>query len=216
MFTRSVIPFGGPREGYKSSTEDEDEQGKEVKEYVLDNLYDDMTKVSKKSHSKETNTFYFMTQLIFDVFIGILLRDTTAAVISVILVWVYMWYMLGSLFLASTGMLEILLSLPCAWFIFRVIFQIKYFAGLNALTIFIVCAIGADDVFVFWDAYKQSAYQGPKVTKNLATRMTWVWRKSGLAMFITSATTCLGACRPVTCQCLVLCSLQLLHGGTAN
>jgi predicted RND superfamily exporter protein len=58
------------------------------------------------------------------------------------------------------------------------------------LSIFIVCAIGADDIFVFMDAYKQSAYKGPAVNANIATRLSWVWRKSGLAMAITSATTC--------------------------
>ena len=98
--------------------------------------------------------------------------------------------MLGSLFLASVGMAEILLSIPCAWFIFRNIFQIGYFSGLNMLTVFIICAIGADDIFVFIDAYKQSAFQGKEVNKDLTTRMSWVWRKSGTAMAITSATTC--------------------------
>eukprot|EP00961_Rhodomonas_salina_P009683 130811-Rhodomonas_salina.1 len=67
---------------------------------------------------QETNTFYFMTQLIFDIFIQILIRDTISAVVSVLLGAVPRrarclrgtevacgagrWYMLGSLFLAST------------------------------------------------------------------------------------------------------------------
>ena len=49
---------------------------------------------------------------------------------------------------------EIFFSLPMAWFIFRVVLQIKYFDFLNSLAIFIVAAIGADDIFIFMDAYK--------------------------------------------------------------
>lgn len=45
-------------------------------------------------------------------------------------------------------------------------------------------------VFVFVDAWKQSLYAGPEVNKDLATRMSWVYRRAGTAMFITSATTC--------------------------
>ncbi len=195
MFSRSILRFGGPREGYTSMEDKEDEQDAEVKKFVKDELLDDMKKVAKRSSSDETNTFYYMTEIIFDVFLEILIADTISAIFSILMVYFYLWYMLGSLFLASVGMLEIILSIPCAWFIFRGIFQIQYFAGLNMLTIFIVAAIGADDIFVFMDAYKQSANQGSKVNRNLQTRLSWVWRKAGLAMAITSATTCCGPSR---------------------
>ena len=55
-------------------------------------------------------------------------------------------------------MSEILLSIPVAWFIVRIICQVKYFAGLNFLAVFIVCAIGADDIFVA--AFQQSFASG--------------------------------------------------------
>jgi hypothetical protein len=44
-------------------------------------------------------------------------------------------------------------------------------------------------VFVFMDAYKQSFYLGPKVNESLTKRMSWVYRRAGLAMLITSLTT---------------------------
>jgi hypothetical protein len=37
-------------------------------------------------------------------------------------------------------------SIPVGWFIFTVVFQIKYFSTLNSLALFIVAAIGADDI----------------------------------------------------------------------
>jgi protein dispatched 1 len=116
--------------------------------------------------------------------------DALLAIFSVVLVFIYIWAVTGSSFLALVGMSEILLSIPCAWFLMRVICQVKYFAGINMMCIFIVCAIGADDIFVFMDAYVQSQFKGPNVNRDMETRFSWVYRKSGLAMLITSATTC--------------------------
>jgi len=153
-------------------------------------VLDDVEKKTKRSFSNYLTVYYFMTALLFDVFLDILLRDAILSIASVFTVFVYIWVSVGSLFLALVGVSEILLSLPVAWFFCRVILQIKYFGGLNLLCLFIVCAVGADDVFVFNDAYVQSQFKGPKVLRDFPTRMSWVYRKAGLAMLITSATTC--------------------------
>ena len=39
------------------------------------------------------------------------------------------------------------------------------------------------------DVYKQSFHEGPLVNASLTKRMSWVYRKAGLAMLITSLTT---------------------------
>ena len=80
------------------------------------------------------------------------------------------------------------MSLPTAYFLYRCIFQFKSFAGLNAMALFIILAIGADDIFVFYDAWEQSAWQ-PELCVSLTKRMDWVYRRAGKAMFITSFTT---------------------------
>ena len=54
------------------------------------------------------------------------------------------------------------LSIPLAWWVLRLI-GVNYFGFLNMMSIFIVCAIGADDIFVFMDAYVQSQYKGVDV-----------------------------------------------------
>jgi hypothetical protein len=110
------------------------------------------------------------------------MADAALSVFSVVLVFIYVWVVTGSGFLAVVGMSEILLSLPIAWFILRVILQVKYFAGLNLLCIFIVCAVGEDDIFVFMDAYVQSQFKGPNINRYMETCFSWVYRKSGLAM----------------------------------
>ena len=153
--TRSIIPFGGPLEGYKNTEDREDEQQAKVKKYILDNLEGDFAKAAKGGYSDYLTVNYFMTNLIFDIFIQILLNDAIRAILSISLVVTYIWITTGSGFLAAVGMSEIVLSLPVAWCFVRVIFQVRYFAGLNMMCLFIVCAIGADDIFVFMDAYVQ-------------------------------------------------------------
>ena len=116
--------------------------------------------------------------------------DSILAIASISMVFMYIWIATGSGFLAMVGMSEIILSIPVAWFFVRCILQVKYFGPMNMMCIFIVCAIGADDIFVFMDAYVQSQFKGATVNRDMETRFSWVYRKSGLAMLITSLTTC--------------------------
>jgi predicted exporter len=55
--------------------------------------------------------------------------------------------------------------------------------------VFIVLGIGADDCFVFVDAWKQSYIQsGLPINCPIAERMHWTWKRSAKAMGITSLT----------------------------
>merc|ERR1711959_518848 len=136
----------------------------------------------------EVEVLYFASPFFTDEFTSILLRDMLLALVAVAFVFFCLWAHSGSLFLATAGMMEILLTIPVAFVLYRVVFGFQYFAGLNAMTLFVVLAIGADDIFVLMDAYQQSLYHGP-VCKDLKTRMTWVYRRATSAMFVTSFTT---------------------------
>ena len=132
--------------------------------------FEDMEKLADFGYSKVIYSYYFMGALFFDVFIDIIAMDGMYAMLSLAFVYLYMRFMLDSWFLANVGFLEIVMSIPMAWFTAVEIFQIRYFSSLNPLCLFIVAAIGADDIFVFMDAYKQSAFKGPTVTRDLQVR----------------------------------------------
>ena len=164
-----------------------------------------MNDFTESSYSNELNSYYFMGILIFEVILEIVTRDAMLAIISIVFVFFYIRLQVRSWFLALIGMVEILLSLPVAWFLFSGVFRIEFFSFLNTLCIFLVAAIGADDIFIFIDAYRQSAYsQDPTVLESLESRMSWVYRRTGTAMAITSATTC----------CAFLCTLLSPLAGT--
>lgn len=119
-----------------------------LKRFIVDNFLEKLKDISSDNHSSQVQVYYFMGTLIFDVIIDILVSDAMKAILSFVLVFVYLRLMIGSWLLASVGMLEIVLSLPLAWSFFSNVLGVKYFSTLNVLCLFIVAAIGADDMFV--------------------------------------------------------------------
>lgn len=82
--------------------------------------------------------------------------DVAWAIGSTIFVFFYIWFHLGSVFMAFTSMLMISLSFPISYLFYSGLFQISMNTTLNQLNIFIVLGIAADDIFVFCDAWQQS------------------------------------------------------------
>ena len=105
---------------------------------------------------KEFEFIYFATPLIIPVFLAILLHDGQLAVGSIMFVQCYIWFHTKSFILAAMGMAHILFSFPVAFVALRYIFQVRFFSGMCFLSVYIILAIGADDIFVFIDAWRQS------------------------------------------------------------
>ena len=63
-----------------------------------------------------------------------------------------------------------------------------FFPYLNLVSLFLVIGIGADDIFVFMDAWKQSFALLNRKTP-LSNRLAWTIRRAGSAMFVTTLTT---------------------------
>lgn len=203
MYSRAVVSWGGPlnvtSDVVSSSDDDEvtdenkqkDTDQEILKSYIVDNFLEEMEEIASPGNNPEIDSYYFMPALILEVLLKIVSRDGMLAIVSFLFVFFYIRLSVGSWFLALVGFIEIVLSIPISWFIFSVVFKIKYFSFLNVLCLYIVAAIGADDIFIFMDAYKQSAYHEDKrILESLETRMSWVYRRTGNAMAITSATTC--------------------------
>lgn len=155
---------------YNNSKTDEEDQVNEVYDEFLKDLEQrlfDLLGMEKPSPlTTEYNDFgeldnlevLFLNSVWQDKeFERVVLTDFMWGAFSVISVWIYMLIHLGSVFLSVVGILEIFLSFPVALFFYRLVFQIKFFSEVNLLVVFILLGIGADDIFVFTDAYKQSA-----------------------------------------------------------
>mmetsp|Transcript_22143 Transcript_22143/g.39788 ORF Transcript_22143/g.39788 Transcript_22143/m.39788 type:complete len:1236 (+) Transcript_22143:70-3777(+) len=129
----------------------------------------------------------------------ILLFDGFLSVASLVLVWLYMWFTLESMFLASCGMFEIVFSLPVGMFFWTVLLGNKVY-WYQLLVIYMILGIGADDVFILMDAWIQSSYNSD-ISDSKLSRFCWAYRRSFNAMLVTTSTTCgsfmIGAVSPL-------------------
>merc|ERR1711871_124690 len=99
----------------------------------------------------------------------------------------YCWFHTGSAFLAGMGMFHIVLTFPLAHF--ATYPWIKYFDTMNMFLMFIILGIGADDVFVFVDAWKQSVILQPDLRGDEVARMKYTVARASRACFVTKFTT---------------------------
>ena len=194
-FTRGFIQFGGPIEGFR----DEGEMS-EVQEGALVDWFQEFVRPEfhKNWAADEPNAdtggrveiTYLLGSLLGTEIVALLVGDVLLAELSFLIVGFYMWFQTGSLWIAMFGMAEITISLPLGYWAYTYVFGIEFFDPICMLAVYIVMAIGADDVFIWFDAYKQSAYESPDISGSLETRFIWAWRKAASAMLVTSLTTC--------------------------
>ena len=92
----------------------------------------------------------------------------------------------GSMLLATVTSYETFISLPLAMATWGICGQ-QWLGFLCVIMIFVILGIGADNVFVLFDAWKQSADMG--FGDDLEARFAWAYRRAGGAMLVTTATT---------------------------
>lgn len=86
--------------------------------------------------------------------------DMGFIIVALTFVFLYFIYHLKSKFLAMVGISIIFLSFPFTAVLVQGLGQVAYFGTLQVIAIFLVIGIAADDIFVFIDAWKQSANVG--------------------------------------------------------
>eukprot|EP01084_Bolivina_argentea_P180297 311480_1 len=150
---------------------------------------------------------------VYSDYFNVLLNESMVYLIfSVIIVLVYMSIHLNSIFLSSLSLIQILMSFPLAFFFYRLILGIPHYDTLSSLIIFVLLGVGADDVFVFTDAWSQSIHFIKSTglstihvpdcrdkyccsccvdakEERLIMRMSFTYRRAAKAMLVTQMTT---------------------------
>merc|ERR1711871_1052504 len=84
--------------------------------------------------------------------------------------------------------MQIIFSLPFAYFFYYHVFEITFFTQLHILAIFLCLGVGADDIFVFMDCWNQCMLD-PDMKENPYKIMTVTLGRTAVAVFNTSFTT---------------------------
>eukprot|EP01029_Cantina_marsupialis_P020736 TRINITY_DN4883_c0_g2_i1.p1 TRINITY_DN4883_c0_g2~~TRINITY_DN4883_c0_g2_i1.p1 ORF type:complete len:896 (-),score=296.27 TRINITY_DN4883_c0_g2_i1:443-3130(-) len=185
--TRSTYRFGLPLKGYKTSKSDVAEQHLDVQDYHV-KIRDELKKEPEfQCESCDMQVYLYSVALLGEAAGSKANEDMAFITLSIVFVMVYIGIHTKSLFLSLAGIGQIMFSFPIAFVIYRFVLGVDLFLSIEFLSVFIILAIGADDCFVFVDAWTQSSNLAKD--GSLQTRMAYTWKRASKAMLVTSFTT---------------------------
>ena len=208
FYTRSLMYIGWPYEGYQSTEDRKDDQREQINNIITDTF----GKILNEKYQDGVGTmqfYYNNNALLVDALTKQVVLDMMLAVASFIFIFIFMWLQTGSLWLTSWAIFSIISSFNITNLVYRVVFDYRYIGIFHVLSIFIILGIGADDIFVFMDTWKQSQKNN---YKSLAHRLSDVYRRACKAMFITSFTTMVAFLSNVSSPLLAISSFGLFSG----
>lgn len=124
----------------------------------------------------------------FGVFDTDVMDQSKFAMLSFVIILGMMILHNGSWFISICAFGQIFLSLGLTFFLYQIVLWAPYFPFLNLVALFLLIAIGVDDVFIYYDTWSQSYHTLMEDTP-LENRIHWVMRKAGSTMLTTTATT---------------------------
>jgi hypothetical protein len=93
-----------------------------------------------------------------------------------------------SLLMSFVGLVQVSLSFPVAFFLYKLVFGFSFFPFLNFLALFVIMGIGVDDLFVVIDKWHQAVLRLPPDAP-VPTIAAAVGPDAALTMLLTSLTT---------------------------
>lgn len=187
---RGSIRLAGPLKGFtKLQGESGKAQSTLLNEWTNNGLLQEMADLQKEVNGEREGVKVVIGSgfAVSAMFSAILASDGMFAFGSILFVWAWCWCSTGSLLLATMCIFETIVSLPMAMALWGIVGQ-KYIGFLCTMMLFVILGIGADDVFVLFDAWKQSGLMG--FGEDTMARFAWTYRTAGKAMLVTTITTC--------------------------
>lgn len=178
--TRTRVPIGFPIKLGQKQEEMEDE----MEDFLVANFKPLIEKLKKNVRGLEI-TYWSFLLFKHDIVIQIF-YDLIFAVGSILFIFGFIVYHTKSLWISIFAVSSILTSFLCTNIIYRVILDFRYFGFFHVITLFIILGIGADDLFVFLDVWKNTGFE---TYPSLAHRLSSAYKKSMKSMFFTSLTT---------------------------
>eukprot|EP01083_Nonionella_stella_P090129 251819_1 len=223
--SRSIFLFGAPLAGdsngspFRNSLDRFDGQESVFLDFMIP-----IQKFLQEQSTDTMDVLFFSDSGISILFNEAVSSDFLWSLVSMVIVFGIMTLHTGSFVLSGATMLEIYMSMPFAFFIFNIVFRVEFVQEIHFLTIFVLLGIGADDAFVFTDAWNQAIVEIPVLARyeNMHLRMAWTHSRASKTMLITSITTSVAffataisgiipiASFGIFAGCLILCNYALV------
>ena len=184
-YTRSLFYIGYPLKGFDNIEDRVDDQWENVQSFASEAFAELLDRKFKQGIG-DMKFFYFLRALFFNAISQQVIYDLLLAGASFTFIFLFMLFQTQSLWITGWAVFSILTCFFGANLIYRVILDCRYIGIFHVLSVFIILGIGADDVFVFIDTWKASECNS---FRNLASRLSFAYRRAASAMFTTSFTT---------------------------
>ena len=189
-YLKSKLPFGGPLPGYDAVSVDTAEQHRKLGESFFSTTLAPHLKEKAKEAEKLGMTLYFgglnpVGGVAYGTVLSYLMMDMMFAIGSMLFVLIYLISQLRSGFISFMGFFEIVISVPMSFGLFA-LFGSEYVSFLQFMGLFIIMGIGADDIFVFMDAYDQGKANFKDETPE--NQFVYSYKRASSAMLVTSCT----------------------------
>ncbi len=102
-------------------------------------------------------------------------------------VFLFIWMYTTSLFLTVMTLVCIGLSLGISYFLYSLVFEIKFFPFMNLLAVVLILGVGCDDMFIYCHVWMMA--KSEKNAGTLEKIVSDTLRHATLSMFVTSFTT---------------------------
>lgn len=179
------MAFGYPFAGYANVSDQEDAQKEHYKSYLTDTFQPEIDQYYKNGVG-ELKYAYTSGELISIIITNYVYKDMALLVGSLLFIFIFMSLQTWSLWITGFALISIVTSFCATNLVYRIILDFRYIGIFHILALFIILGIGADDVFVFVDTWKETAHNK---YISLAHRMSDCYRRAALAMMYTSLTT---------------------------
>lgn len=116
-----------------------------------------------------------------------LVSDTMFLIISGCAIFIMIWLYCTSIFVTIMAFLAMFWSLQISYFLYMLVFEIKFFPYMNMVTVVVMIGIGADDVLIYckiWHLAKSEKNNG-----TLDKIVSDTLKQASLSMLVTSLTT---------------------------
>lgn len=123
----------------------------------------------------------------YEIFDEFLLHDAWYFLLAASLIVVIMMMYLRSVVLTLATIINVAISFTLAYTIYHAIPGVDFFPFMNLLTALVLIAVGADDVFIFHDAWQQAKMADKD--GQLCDVMAVTFSHAALSIFVTSLTT---------------------------
>ena len=153
---------------------------------LYDELYLELKDGVPERDGVKLASFWFRNYK-FDLFQSKLLTEVIFPALAMIIVFLIMWFFLGSFILTFTGLFCIIYAIGLSYFLYTMVFKIDFFPFLNVTTLVFLVGIGADDAFVYYDIWRQTLAANPCANIMQLTLKTLC--DAALSMLVTSLTT---------------------------